>query len=85
MSTSSARWESTDKTWDEGTHEIGRELAPGDDVTVDWFVTFPRPMPDEDVLMKGTIVVYDAETDERLTAFPVTFVRGKSAAEAAGD
>ena len=74
------RWESTDKTWNEKTHEIERLLDPNEDVTVDWFVTLPRPLPTEDLIIDGTIVVIDAETDERLTEFPVQFVRDPAAA-----
>jgi len=79
------RCESTDKTWDEETSTIGRTLDPGQDVTVDWFVTLPRPLPPGDVLVDGTIVVHDADTGERLTVFPVKIVRGAAAAAKAGD
>jgi hypothetical protein len=79
------RWESTDKTWDEKTHEIGRVLAPGDDVTVDWFVTLPRPLPEDDVIIDGAIVVLDAETGERLTEFPVKFLGGEATVGEGGD
>ena len=47
---------------------------------MDWFVTLPRPLPTEDLIIEGTIVVIDAETDERLTEFPVQFVRDPAAA-----
>ncbi|MDH4139896.1 MAG: hypothetical protein OEV43_04930 [Coriobacteriia bacterium] len=79
------RWESTDKTWNEEQLEIGRTLDPGEDVTVDLFVTLPRPLPPGDVLASGDIVVHDADTGDRLTVFPVRIVRGAAAAAEAGD
>ncbi|MDO8847494.1 MAG: hypothetical protein Q7W51_03805 [Coriobacteriia bacterium] len=79
------RWESTDKTWDEETHSIGRILEPGEDVTVDWFVTLPRPVPTDDVIIEGAIVVIDADTGERLTVFPVKFMGGDAVIGEGGD
>lgn len=79
------KWASLERSWDERTRSIGRVLAPGDTVTVDWYVTLPDPLPPGDVLVDSRIVVYDADSGERLTALPIRFVRDAAAAAKAGD
>jgi hypothetical protein len=79
------RWESNEATWDEEKREIGRPLQPGSMVTVHLFVTLPKPLPPGDTILDGKIVVYDADTDERLSALPVFVVRNNAAATKAGD
>jgi hypothetical protein len=64
-----------EKTWNEEDHSIGRELPPGSNATVDWFITLPRPLPPGGVLEEGRIVVYNADSGERLSALPVKIVR----------
>jgi hypothetical protein len=79
------RWESTERTWNEEDHSIGRELPPQSNATVDWFITLPKPLPPGDTIVDGAIVVYDAETDEKLTTFPVFVVRNEAGASKASD
>lgn len=78
-------WDAFDTSWNDGDHSFGRELAPGQGVTVDWYITLPRPLPPGDVLVDGAIVVYDADTDERLTRLPLRIVRTDAAAAEAED
>jgi hypothetical protein len=78
------KWASIDKSFDERTHTIQRPLQPGESVTVDWDLTLPRPLP-EGLIVDSRIVVYDADTGERLTAMPIRIVNGAAAATAAGD
>jgi hypothetical protein len=80
------RWDSLDVDWDEETHTVSRALEPDESITVDWFVTLPRPLPaDVYTLDQGSFVVYDAETDERLTALPVRIVNSEFLAAKGGD
>lgn len=80
------RWDSLDADWDEETHTVSRALRPGESVTVDWFVTLPRPLPaDTYTLDKGTFAVYDADTGERLTALPISIVNSDFLAAKGGD
>lgn len=79
------RWESTERTWDERTHSIGRVLPPGSNATVDWFVTLPDPLPEGDSIMAGAIVVLDADTGQRLTRLPIHIVANDAGAAKAGD
>ena len=72
---SPVRWESIEKTWNEEDHSIGRELPPGSNATVDWFITLPRPLPPGGVLDEGNIVVYNADSGEKLSVMPVKIVR----------
>jgi hypothetical protein len=76
------RWESMERSWDERTRTLGRVLAPGESVTVDWQLTLPRPVP-TGVLVDSHIVVFDADTGERLTELPIHIVNGAAAAAAA--
>ncbi|MDO8964173.1 MAG: hypothetical protein Q7W30_06735 [Coriobacteriia bacterium] len=79
------RWESNEKAWNEKTRTLDRMLAPGSTVTVDWFVTLPRPLPARDIIVDARMVVYDADTGERLTALPIRVVSSSAAAARAGD
>ena len=79
------KWDSIDKYWDERTRTIQRPLAPGESVTVDWELTLPRPLPDTDLIVDARIVVYDADTGDRLTAMPIRIVNSAAAAAKAGD
>jgi hypothetical protein len=76
------RWDSMERTWDGRTRTIGRALAPGESVTVDWYLTLPRPVP-TGVLVDSHIIVIDADTGERLTEMPIHIVNGAAAAAAA--
>jgi hypothetical protein len=78
------KWSSIDKSFDEATRTIERPLQPGEAVTVDWELTLPRPLP-EGLIVDSRIVVYDADTGDRLTAMPIRIVNGAAAAVAAGD
>jgi hypothetical protein len=82
---SPVRWDSTEKTWDQENHAIMRPLAPGETVTVDWFITLPDPLPaDATVVEKGRIVVYDAESGAQLSALPLSIINSKGAGATAG-
>jgi len=78
------KWSSIDRSFDERTLTVGRLLPPGEAVTVDWELTLPRPLP-EGLIVDSRIVVYDADTGERLTAMPIRIVNGAASATAAGD
>jgi hypothetical protein len=72
---SPVRWDSLDKDWDEETRSISRPLAPGETVTVDWYITIPDPLPaGSPVVEKGRIVIYDADTGERLSVLPLSIM-----------
>jgi hypothetical protein len=79
------KWGSIDKSFDESTLIVQRPLKPGESVTVDWDLTLPRPLPEDDIIVDARIVVYDADTGERLTAMPIRIVNSAAAAVAAGD
>jgi hypothetical protein len=77
-------WASIDASFDARTRTLGRALQPGEAVTVDWELTLPVPLP-EGLIVDSRIVVYDADTGERLTAMPIRIVNGAGAAASAGD
>lgn len=80
------RWDSLDRDWDDETHSVSRALDPDEAITVDWFVTLPRPLPaDTYTLAQGTFAVYDADTGELLTALPITIVNSGFGAAKGGD
>jgi hypothetical protein len=76
------RWDSMERTWDSRTRTLGRPLKPGEYVTVDWTLTLPRPLP-TGTIVDSHIVVFDADTGERLTEMPIHVVNGAAAAAAA--
>jgi hypothetical protein len=78
------KWASMERSWDDRTLTLGRRLKPGESVTVDWELTLPRPLPNG-IIVDSRIVVYDADTGERLTAMPIRIVNGAAAAAKAGD
>lgn len=80
------RWDSMDRDWDEETHSVGRPLDPDEAITVDWYITLPRPFPaDTYTIDKGEFAVYDADTGERLTALPIAIVNSGFGAAKGGD
>lgn len=66
---------SRDLKWNPDTHEIERDLAPGQAVDFGLLMTLPDPLPAIAVPVKGTIVVKDARTGEPLSAITVQFER----------
>ncbi len=66
-------WHSRDRAWNPDTHEIERYIAPGESVDFGLLVTLPDPIPAIAVPMKGTIIIVDAESGERLSELPVRF------------
>jgi hypothetical protein len=80
------RWDSLDVDWDEETHTVSRSLRPKEAITIDWYVTLPRPFPaDTYTLDQGTFAVYNADSGERLTALPVAIVNSEFLAAKGGD
>jgi hypothetical protein len=77
------RWDSTELTWDETRHAIGRSLPPRSTATVDWYITLPATLPAGDTVLDTTIVVRDSDTGEQLTALPLKIVTTAAAAKKA--
>jgi hypothetical protein len=77
------RWDSTERTWNETSHAIGRSLAPSSTATVDWFITLPDKLPAADTIVDARIVVRDSETGEQLTVLPLKIVTTAAAAKKA--
>lgn len=73
-------WHSRDRDWNPDTHEIERDIAPGDSVDLGLTVHLPDPLPAGAVPVSGTIYIVDAVTGERLSKLPVAFTRTGSAA-----
>ncbi|MDP2234279.1 MAG: hypothetical protein Q8K89_11620 [Actinomycetota bacterium] len=68
-------WHSRDKDFNPVTHAIDRPIAPGEAVDLSLRVTFPRPLPAEEVLLEGSILVVDTETGKTLSELPVHVYR----------
>ncbi len=77
-------WHSRDRAWNAETREIERPIAPGEAVDVSLVVTFPEPLPDKPILLKGSVIVRDADSGDALSTLPVTVVRSGASA-VAGD
>ena len=64
--------------WDEATRTFKVAIGPGErvpDLGVDWLFFFPSEVRAKDVWYDGSLVVFDADTNETLTTIPVKFVQ----------
>jgi len=68
-------WHSRDRAWNPDTHQIDRDLAPGQAVDFGLTVTLPQPIPAVAVPLQGVILVKDARTSEVLSQLAVKFER----------
>ena len=62
--------------WDTETKTFKVPIGPGErvpDLGVDWLFFFPQEVMAKDVWYDGSLVVYDADTNETLTTIPVKF------------
>jgi len=64
-------WHSRDRAWNEHTHAIERPIPPGEAVDLSLRVTFPEPLPAQEELLCGSIIVLDSESGEKLSELPV--------------
>lgn len=65
--------------WNDEKHEFEVAVGPGErirDLGVDWLFFFPPEVRAKDVWYDGSLVIYDADTNETLTTIPVKFVKG---------
>lgn len=72
--TDEIEWHSRDRAWNPETHEIERDIAPDESVDFGLLMTVPDPLPSKSGALDGTIVITDAETGDRLSELPVTFL-----------
>jgi hypothetical protein len=75
-------WSSTEKTFDEVTHDLGRVLGPGDSVSLDWEFHLPARAyagPSDEtspsIAWTGVLEARDADSGEVLTRLPITIGR----------
>lgn len=75
-------WSSTEKSFDQVTHELGRILEPGDSVSMDWEFRLPARAyvgPSDEtspsIAWTGVLEARDADTEEVLTRLPITIGR----------
>jgi len=67
--------------WNDETHQFEQTVGPGErirDLGVDWLFFFPDEVRAQDIWYQGTLVIYDADTNEPLTIIPVKFQNGVS-------
>jgi hypothetical protein len=65
--------------WNEETRQFEVEVGPGEripDLGVDWYFHFPPEVRAKDVWYEGSLIVYDADTNENLTIIPIKFQNG---------
>ena len=69
--------------WDEDAHTFAEAIEPGErmsDVGIDWLFFFPPDVRAKDVWYDGSLVVYDADTNETLTTIPIKFQKSTAPA-----
>jgi hypothetical protein len=68
-------WHSRDRAWNPNTHEIERDIAPGEAVDFGLLVQVPKPLTPSAVPLQGAIRILDARNGTLLSTLPVRFVR----------
>lgn len=68
-------WHSRDRAWNPDTHEIERDILPGQAVDFGLVLDLPDPLPAIAVPLKGSILVRDAATGDVLSTIDVRFER----------
>lgn len=66
--------DSRDNAWNPETHEIEREIAPGDAVDLDVLMHLPAEIPLDIMPLHGRVVVYDASSGRILSVLPVKLI-----------
>ncbi len=67
--------------WDPATKTFGQAIGPGEsikDLGVDWLFHFPDEVRAQQVWYEGSLIVFDADTNETLTTIPIKFTKGGS-------
>ncbi len=65
--------------WDAETKTFSAAIGPGEsikDLGVDWLFHFPSEVRSQGVWYEGTLIVFDADTNEDLTIIPIKFTTG---------
>ena len=73
--------------WNEETRTFDVAIGPGErvpDLGVDWLFFFPPEIRAQDVWYDGSLIVYDADTNETLTTIPIKFQKSTVPATSEG-
>jgi hypothetical protein len=66
--------------WDPVSRTFQQAVAPGEsvpDLGVDWIFEFPRERREKNVWYEGELIIFDADSGEKLTVFPLKFQSGR--------
>lgn len=72
--------------WDPETRTFEVPIGPGERVPelgVDWLFFFPPEVMAKDIWYDGSLIVYDADTNETLTTIPIKFQKSTAASDSA--
>jgi hypothetical protein len=72
------QWVTFERDWDVEAKVSTRFIDPGDSYNMDWFFTIPAEQRARATICEGQLDVYDAETDDLLTALPIKIVNSKT-------
>jgi len=72
------QWVTFERDWDVEAKVSTRFIDPGDSYNMDWFFTIPAEQRAQATICEGQLDVYDAETDDLLTALPIKIVNSKA-------
>lgn len=68
-------YHSRDKAWNPDTHEIERDIAPGESVDFGIIAHLPEELPGGLIPIDASVVVLNARNDQELSRLPLKFVR----------
>lgn len=68
-------YHSRDLAWNPDTHEIERDIAPGDSVDFGIIAHLPRELPGGLIPIDASVVIVNARSGDELSRLPLKFVR----------
>jgi hypothetical protein len=71
-------WVTFERDWDAGAKVSTRFVDPGDTYNMDWFFTVPKQERPQEMICEGGLDVYDADTDDLLTALPIKIINSRA-------
>ena len=67
-------WETHESSWDPVTQTTTRMIEPGEVYNMDWYFHIPSNNFNQQVVCKGALQVFDAQTGDLLTRLPINII-----------
>ena len=74
-------WETFEANWDQVTQSSTRYIQPGKGFNMDWYFKVPPEAMQQNVVCRGKLEVFDADTGKSLSILPITMLNSRTQAE----